>query len=256
MIEFVIYKICIIILKLSKFIIPALFVLIVFTIFPIIFSNVVITALATILITFCILYWVMYRGRVKDKMGDFITQKILSSYCLKSEYSYLHYVMIKSANLNVVKSHIDHIIITRKGIAVIKTKFHEGKVYGTELEKDWTYITSRNDDHRRYYYQNPITQNNEHIEALKRVVGKDVQYYNILLYVDSVDFTKCEATSNFTKIGYGSDLEHILDKFDSLSGKDISIEEAVEIYNRIQDANILNKDSMERETDSTKQNNE
>jgi DNA-binding FrmR family transcriptional regulator len=252
--EFILYKIYMILLELAKYLILIIAAIFASTIYLIGLTNITFLLVSIIIgIVAYLIYGSMYRNKLKGKIGEYITQKVIESYCNKRGYSYLYDVMIK--NEMIETSQIDHLIITRKGIAVIETKFHDGTIYGSEFDENWTYITRDNENRKhKNYYHNPIRQNYGHIEALKKIVDKDVQYYNIVLFIDSVNLKKSEVANKFTKYGYTYDLNKMLESFDSLSEKKISSEEAYEIYNKIKEANIVDKQLRQEHIDRIKQN--
>lgn len=251
--EFFIYKLYMFLFEIVRCVIIIVLAVGVISMLPVILTN-IITVIAAFVITILAgVFAQSYMSEIKGKVGEYITQKVIESYCNKRGYSYLYDVIIKNDLLET--SQIDHLIMTRKGIAVIETKFHAGTIYGSEYDKNWTYIV-RGSDNRKHknYYHNPIKQNYGHIEALKKIVDKDVEYYNIVLFIDTVNLKKCETKNKFTKVGYTYDLNEILENFDSLSEKKISSIEAYEIYNKIKESNITDKILREEHIDRIKEN--
>lgn len=73
---------------------------------------------------------------------------------------------------------IDVVWVSRKGIFVFESKNYGGWIFGSEDSEQWMQIIY--DDRRQFY--NPIKQNNTHIYALRRLISKDVNYYNIVVF--------------------------------------------------------------------------
>ena len=63
-------------------------------------------------------------------------------------------------------SQIDHILISRRGIFVIETKSHTGRIKGSEHGQYWQQYL--NDRSKTLY--NPLLQNRSHIKALKKLL--------------------------------------------------------------------------------------
>ena len=254
--EFLVYKIYMFLFELLR-----VLIIIILGIFIIVSLPTILASTTNVIIAFSIFVIAgivsqLYMSKIKGKVGEYITQKVIESYCNKRGYSYLYDVMINNENEKVVTSQIDHIIITRRGIAVIETKFHTGTISGSDYDKNLKYFT-RDSDNKKHsnYYHNPIMQNYGHVEALKKVVDKEVEYYNIVLYIDTVNLDKFKTTNKFIKVGYTYDLNDILEKFDLLSEKKISSMEACEIYNKIKEANIQDKESRKDHIRRIKENN-
>ncbi|PTX02471.1 NERD domain-containing protein [Pararhodobacter aggregans] len=62
---------------------------------------------------------------------------------------------------------IDHVVLSRFGIAVIETKTMSGWIFGDGTEGRWTQVIYG----RKYRMQNPLHQNALHVRALCRLLG-------------------------------------------------------------------------------------
>lgn len=246
--EFYIYKLYMYLFELLRGLIIIILATFILMVLPVIITSATNITIAFSIFVMAGLSTQLYMGEIKEKVGEYITQKVIESYCNKRGYSYLYDVKIKNDSGKISK--IDHLIITRRGIAVVETKFHTGKIYVLEDSENWTYLEEddKNESHKKHknYFHNPITENNKHLELLKKIVDKDVEYYNIVLFIDKVKFTKYIVTSKFTKVGYTYELNDILEKFDSLSETKISSVEACKIYNKIKDTYMKDKVSSKK----------
>ena len=66
------------------------------------------------------------------------------------------------------KSQIDLIIIAASGIYVVEVKtFSDAKIYGDGRKRDWQYYLGGH----RYDFYNPIMQNKNHVEYLKKMLS-------------------------------------------------------------------------------------
>lgn len=238
--EFYIYKMYMFLFEILRITIMLIFGIITFLLLPSIFSSTINTIIFFIVFIMIIMFSFYYIHIIKGKIGEYITQKVIESYCNKRGYSYLYDIMVK--NEIVETSQIDHLIITKKGIAVIETKYHKGTIYGSEYAKEWTYIT-RDDNNKKHKnrYSNPIKQNYGHIQALKKILDKEVEFYNVVLYIDNVNLKKCKISNKFTRVGYTYNLNEIIEELDTLSETTISKIEAYEIYNKFKYLNIIDK---------------
>ncbi|MDD2376497.1 MAG: nuclease-related domain-containing protein [Clostridia bacterium] len=236
--EFKIYKIYMILFEVLRGLI-----IIILASFVLISLSGILANIYNIIIAFfvCVIAGVcsqLYMGKIKGKIGEYVTQKIVESYCDKKGYSYLYDVVINNDKGESIK--IDHLVITRRGIAVIETKFNVGTIFGSENDINWTNITMNNNSIvQNNSYNNPLITNHKHIEMLKKIVDRDVEYYNIVVFMDKVNFNECEVVNKFTKVGFAYDLNTIIETLDSLSEKKISSVEAYEIYNKIKAVNII-----------------
>lgn len=238
--EFYIYKMYMFLFEVLRISIILISVILSIVLLPSTLSSTVNTIIFfTVIITIAI-FVSYYMSIIKGKIGEFITQKVIESYCNKRGYSYLYDIMVK--NEVVETSQIDHLIITKKGIAVIETKYHKGTIYGSEYAKEWTYIT-RDDNNKKHKnrYSNPIKQNYGHIAALKKILDKEVEFYNVVLYIDNVNLKTVKTSNNFTRVGYTYNLNEIIEELDTLSTTTISKIEAYEIYNKFKYLNIVDK---------------
>ncbi len=249
--EFILFKVYIILLELARYLILILSAIYLYLMYPILLKSNTIFIISSVVILFVyVVYELIYKNKIKGKIGKFITQKVIESYCNKRGYSYLYDIILKSDMK--VSSQIDHLIITRKGIAVIETKYHEGRIYGSEFSRGWLYVNKENKS-QRHCYNNPIRENHGHIEALKKIINKEAEYYNMVLYIDTVNLDKCQIFKDFIKVGYTHNLNKILENFDKLSEKKLSSTEAFEIYNKIKESNITDKELRQKHINRIKQ---
>ncbi len=87
---------------------------------------------------------------------------------------------------------IDVVWVSRKGIFVFESKNYGGWIFGSENSEQWMQIIY--DDRRQFY--NPIKQNNTHIYALRRIISKDVNYYNIVVFSNRCEIKEMNIKSN------------------------------------------------------------
>ena len=89
----------------------------------------------------------------------------------------LHNLEIEVGNRTI---QIDVVFITQKGVFVIETKNYDGRIHGAEYQDKWTLQTRRKD----YQFNNPVMQNQTHINVLKRVMQSG-RYYSVIAFSDT-----------------------------------------------------------------------
>ena len=97
---------------------------------------------------------------------------------------------------NQVSHQIDHIFIKENGLFVIETKNHFGKITGQENDSLWKKTFPVKGRIKTETFHNPLKQNQSHIRAIKRIIGKDYPIYCFVVFVknnaDDIDlFNVC-----------------------------------------------------------------
>lgn len=79
---------------------------------------------------------------------------------------------------------IDHIVVNTYGIFVIETKNMVGYIYGDDTKNQWTQVC---DDGTVRVFENPVKQNEKHVNIIKSVLG-DMPVYSIVVFAqDNVE---------------------------------------------------------------------
>ena len=86
---------------------------------------------------------------------------------------------------NNVSHQFDHILIRHNGVFIIETKNYYGEIKGSINETYWTKSYITRGKLRIEKFMNPIKQNNAHIRYLKKVLGRDIPFINIVVFVDN-----------------------------------------------------------------------
>lgn len=73
-------------------------------------------------------------------------------------------------------SHIDHILIGFFGIMVINKCDFNGTVYGDIRDKEWVSVLTKNNIDKKTRFKNPISENQESVEAIRKVFLKENIY--------------------------------------------------------------------------------
>ena len=84
-------------------------------------------------------------------------------------------------------SQIDLVLVTSEGIIVIEVKDYSGWIYGSGNNTNWTKVLSYG--RKKYKFYNPIKQNNNHINELRKTLK---QFEKIPFFSVIVFFGDCE----------------------------------------------------------------
>ena len=76
---------------------------------------------------------------------------------------------------------IDHIFLSHKGIFVIETKDYRGRIYGDAFQNSWTQVLAYGNTKNKLY--NPIKQNETHLNYVKKLIGWNYSYFNVVVFV-------------------------------------------------------------------------
>ena len=121
-------------------------------------------ALAAVAV-WCVVWWKRGKARRSGKRGEKIVAKELAR-LRKKDFIVLNDLMLPTANGKT--SQIDHVVVSTRGIFVIETKNHAGRITGSEQAQYWQqHLSSQS---RGFY--NPILQNRSHLRAVRRHLPK------------------------------------------------------------------------------------
>ncbi|MCW3789486.1 nuclease-related domain-containing protein [Plebeiibacterium sediminum] len=106
-------------------------------------------------------------------------------------------------DLYVVKSNnkysqIDVVVATTEGIIVFEVKDYSGWIYGNGNYSHWTKVMSYGK--KKYRFYNPIKQNINHIEALKRQLKQfeNIPFYSIIVFYGDCELKEINYVPNGT----------------------------------------------------------
>ena len=106
---------------------------------------------------------------------------------------------------NGVSHQIDHILIRPNGIFVIETKNYYGLIEGKEEDSFWTRSYFAKGKVKKATFHNPLKQNQSHIRAIKKIIGKDYPIYCFVVFVQNNSeslalFGACDARNIIQRI--------------------------------------------------------
>lgn len=179
-----------------------------------------------ILLVLSILSTIFYK-KFRGFMGEFWVKAELNK-LPKDKYLVLNNIMIKSSK----GSHqIDHIVISKYGIFVIEMKNYFGLITGDEYKDKWTQHLGKN----KYYFNNPIHQNYGHIKALEELLKVDKDKLISIICISNQAKVRVNA-KNVIQLDY---LNRLIKSYNT----EIINENLVEIKNKIESGNILDKEA-------------
>ncbi len=106
---------------------------------------------------------------------------------------------------NGVSHQIDHILIRPNGVFVIETKNYYGLISGKEEDSFWTRSYFVKGKVKKATFHNPLKQNQSHIRAIKKIIGKDYPIYCFVAFVQNNSaslalFNACDARNIIQRI--------------------------------------------------------
>jgi hypothetical protein len=157
-----------------------------------------VTITISIVIGFFIIYYIIksYQRKRERELISSVTslnrgtnsELFLILQLLKSEIppvTIYHDLIIKKENGEF--SQIDLVLVTSEGIIVFEVKDFSGWIYGSRNNTNWTQVLSYGK--RKYKFYNPIKQNNNHINELRKTLK---QFEKIPFFSVIVFFGDCE----------------------------------------------------------------
>lgn len=82
----------------------------------------------------------------------------------------------------------DLVVLTQVGLLVIEVKEYSGWIFGSGDKTQWTQVMAYG--RQKYYFYNPILQNQSHIAQLKKHLRQfgDMPYYSIVVFFGDCEF--------------------------------------------------------------------
>ena len=118
------------------------------------------------------------------KKGDIGESKVIDTLNLINDEQYLINNLILLGD-NGVSHQFDHILIRHNGVFVIETKNIYGDISGTIDDSMWTTTIRVRGRNQPKKFPNPIKQNRAHIRYLIKVLGKNIPFISIVVFVDN-----------------------------------------------------------------------
>lgn len=178
--------------------------------------------LTLLLLTLCVVVLLL---RNKGRAGERKVSRRLN--WLPKEYRIIDDLHLKFGNWT---SQIDHVVVSPYGVFVIETKNYTGIITGGENSAEWT----KNMYGNKYYFHNPVFQNESHVKAIRKCLG-DYGSLRIIPIVAFSDKVKLRVKTDSKIVVYFSQLRRIIRRYDEVC---ISDSQVVEIYDKLLTANV------------------
>lgn len=131
--------------------------------------------IAVVVIALCI-YLVNRKKRIKS--GAWGRKKLAS--ILRNFAGIRSFKVINNVELPLGEgryTHVDHILIGFFGVMVLENRCEPGAIYGEARDKEWvSVVTSKNGSETRKKFKNPVTLNQEHCEAIRKIFQQEKIY--------------------------------------------------------------------------------
>lgn len=143
------------------------------------------------------IWWRRGRAARKGKQGEKQVAKVIAK-LKKRDFICFNDVLLSSSGRKntsgdkdycerdayaVATSQIDHILVSTRGIFVIETKSHIGKITGSEQAQYWE---QRLSGQSRSFY-NPLLQNASHVKVLKKLLSfvPDEAFVSVIVFTEA-----------------------------------------------------------------------
>ncbi len=143
---------------------------------------------------------------------------------------------------------IDIIVISKYGIYVVENKNYKGWIFGDEKSQKWCQHLSKK---KKFFFYNPIKQNNTHIESLRALLKENNLEKEIRSYVcfnGNAVFKKMNVSSPNIVVTKSADLYKHIDK----SVEYITSEEVHKIYTLLKPYTKVSEDKKQQHIDGIK----
>lgn len=119
------------------------------------------------------------KAEVKGRQGEAAVAAVLA----RAGFSALHDVILRDA---WGLTQVDHLVRLADGIAVLETKAFAGTVTGHIGDRRW--VQELRGGRVRTAFRNPVTQNEHHVRAVRRVAGSEVPVCGLVVSAGTARF--------------------------------------------------------------------
>ena len=172
-------------------------------------------------------------GNTREKRGSIGEEDVIIALAYISRRRKLHYKIIRDLNIQSSsgkKAQIDLVYINNQGIFIIEVKNWTGYVMGSDSDDKWLRSVNRNGINKKYEYNNPLKQNDYHIEIFKDVTKIYKNIHSLVVFSsNNASRLKIQNVVNITGI---PEYLNSIKVDESLKDKDID-----DIYNALTSIN-------------------
>lgn len=167
----------------------------------------------------------LFMPRIKGLLGEKSIEFYLSELD-ESKYEIINHLILKLEE-NIIQ--IDNIVVSNFGIFVIQAANYKGKIIGREFDENW----QQRMHVKTEKLQNPICENNKHIQVLQQVLREfdEIKYIPIVTFTTNADL---KVTSN-TDVVYTI---HLVKTIKRHTEEIISDTDKKRIYSKLMSLNI------------------
>lgn len=116
----------------------------------------------------------------KGRLGEYAIYRYLKRF-ENDNVKFLFNVYVPKENGTTTE--IDVLMICPKGILVFESKNYSGWIFGNEQQKNWTQVLPKGRGRsQKEHFFNPIMQNKGHINCLKSIIDKEVDFKSIIVF--------------------------------------------------------------------------
>ncbi len=161
----------------------------------------------------------------------------------KKKYFVINDLLIQKAPDRTAQ--IDHVVVSPYGIFVIETKNIYGYIHGTDTSSHWQRYWRKNN----LSFQNPIQENQTHINALSKVLAQfpNAQFTSVIAFSPRAQLQVQVSTANV--MSWRKVFFFILRQKNPI----IPLEEAEQIYNNLLTLNIKGRQARKQHANQAKQ---
>ena len=87
-------------------------------------------------------------------------------------------------------SQIDLVLLSRAGIIVFEVKDYSGWIFGNSRYRKWVQVL--NYGREKYYFYNPIIQNEGHINFLRRYLKKNIPFFSVIVFYGACELKEID----------------------------------------------------------------
>ena len=181
----------------------------------------------------------------KGARGEYRMSELLDKSSLEKKLLFNVYIPKKKEDDT---TEIDIIMICTKGIYVLENKNYSGWILGSEKDRRWCETLNG----KKYFFYNPIRQNNTHIKYLEKLlqIGEE-KYTSLITFNSSANLKKITVESeNVYVIAYNS-LSKFL-KNEKAKPDRLTSEEINQLYERLLPLTQVTKAQKQQHIDNIK----
>lgn len=178
-------------------------------------------------------------GMSPGERGEYYAARQL---CRLDDSKYFVFNDLLIRKQNGLTCQIDHIVVCPSGVFVIETKNISGYIYGREKGQKWKRVWKAwwygIEHSNQLEFDNPVLQNEAHIEALSERMGRgrQIPYYSVIAFSPEAEL---RVEVEHIPVIYWTQLRDIIR---SHKDESLTIEEARSLYNEISALNITDPD--------------